>query len=282
MNITARKNVGAEVSGADLGQLSDDQFHAIQATFFRHRLLFLRDQSLNELDHIAFAKRWGDININRFLKAHSEHPEIALVEKEPDQQQNIGGGWHTDHSYNEVPAIGSILASREWPPKGGDTCFISAADAFERLDPVLKDTLMKLTPSHSGKHVFGSAAQYAQSQHQTGRLKGADQADELPDPIHPVVIAHPLSRRATLYINPGFTFRINELTELESASMLDWLYGEMIRDQFVERFEWKPGSIAFWDNRATWHFAQNNYRGHRGEMHRITIEGESLHRYISE
>ena len=56
--------------------------------------------------------------------------------------------------------------------------------------------------------------------------------------------------------------------------MLDRLYGEMIRDQFVEKFEWKPGSIAFWDNRATWHFAQNDYQGHRREMHRITIEGE--------
>ena len=85
MNIVTCKNVGAEVSGVDLRQLSDDQFQVIQAAFFRHGLLFFRDQHLDELDHIAFAKRWGDININRFFKAHNEHPEIALVEKEPDQ-----------------------------------------------------------------------------------------------------------------------------------------------------------------------------------------------------
>ena len=92
MNIIACKNVGAEVSGVDLRRLSDDQFQVIQTAFFRHGLLFFHDQNLDELDHIAFAKRWGDININRFFKAHSEHPEIALVEKEPDQLQNIGGG----------------------------------------------------------------------------------------------------------------------------------------------------------------------------------------------
>ena len=281
MNIITCKNVGAEVSEVDLRQLSDEQFQAIQAAFVRHGLLFFRDQRLSELDHIAFAERWGDININRFFKAHREHPEIALVEKEPDQQQNIGGGWHTDHSYDEVPALGSILAARELPPEGGDTWFVSAADAFDRLDPPLKNSLIKLTATHSGKHVFGSTSPYAQAQHQTGRLKGNDQADELPDPVHPVVISHPLSGRATLYINPGFTVRINELSESESAAMLDRLYGEMIRDQFVEKFEWKPGSIAFWDNRATWHFAQNDYQGHRREMHRITIEGEPLRRYIS-
>ena len=95
------------------------------------------------------------------------------------------------------------------------------------------------------------------------------------------MISHPLSGRATLYINPGFTVRIIELSESESAALLARLYDEMIRDQFVEKFEWKPGSIAFWDNRATWHFAQNDYQGHRREMHRITIEGEPLRRYIS-
>ena len=160
MNIVTCKNVGAEVSGVDLRQLTGEQFHAIQTAFFRHGLLFFRDQNLDELDHIAFAKRWGDININRFFKAHSEHPEIALVEKEPDQQQNIGGGWHTDHSYDEVPALGSILAARELPPEGWDTWFVSAADAFDRLDPPLKNSLIKLTATHSGKHVFGSTSPY--------------------------------------------------------------------------------------------------------------------------
>jgi taurine dioxygenase len=100
----------------------------------------------------------GAININRFFAAHPRYPEIALVVKEPDQQHNIGGGWHTDHSYDFEPALGSILVARELPPQGGATAFASMYAAYEALPPALKEQVDGLHAVHSARHVFGSKA----------------------------------------------------------------------------------------------------------------------------
>ena len=280
MNIQPRERVGAEVTGVDLRSMSEAQFEEIFQAFCQHGLLFFRDQTLSESDHIEFAERWGEINVNRFFKAHADYPEIALVDKTPDQEMNIGGGWHTDHSYDEVPALGSILVARTLPPMGGDTWFISASKAYERLDPTLKNQIRNLTATHSGKHVFGKSAAYMQAGQTSGRFTSSEKADAMTDPVHPVVIEHPLSGQPTLYVNPAFTLRINELNYVDSAATLESLYRVMSDEAHVERFDWKPGSIAFWDNRATWHFAQNDYPGHARSMHRITIEGAPLRAFF--
>ena len=118
--------VGAEIQGVDLASaLTNSEFAAIRAAFADHGLIFFRDQAINEEQHIAFARRWAPININRFFGAHPNYPEIAMVSKDVEQRDNIGGSWHTDHSYDQVPAMGSILVARELPPKGGDTMFAS-------------------------------------------------------------------------------------------------------------------------------------------------------------
>ena len=118
-------------------------------------MLFFRDQHLTPDQHKAFARRFGDIDINRFFNAVDGHPEIAEVLKEADQTANIGGGWHTDHSYDPAPARGSILYAHEIPPIGGDTCFIGMGAAYGALSPPLQDMLGSLTATHSGAHVFG-------------------------------------------------------------------------------------------------------------------------------
>ena len=105
----ASQAVGTFVSGVDLRKLTTGEFEAIRQAFFETGVLFFRDQEMSPEDHIAFAERWADIDINRFFTAHQQHPQIALVLKEPDQTANIGGGWHTDHSYDQIPAMGSIL-----------------------------------------------------------------------------------------------------------------------------------------------------------------------------
>ncbi|MEM9181138.1 MAG: TauD/TfdA family dioxygenase, partial [Pseudomonadota bacterium] len=155
MQIYSTDGLGAEITGVDIKNLTDQEFADVQAAFAEHGVIFFRDQETRETDHIAFAERFGDINVNRFFAAHPDYPQIALVAKEPDQKDNIGGGWHTDHSYDHEPALGSVLVARELPETGGDTMFASMYKAYETLSDEMKDRIDGLSALHSGKHIFG-------------------------------------------------------------------------------------------------------------------------------
>ncbi len=276
--ITPLPQAGAEITDVDLATLSDDDFSAVRSAFTDHGLLFIRDQSLTETDHIAFAERWGDININRFFTAHDDHPQIAMVVKEPEQTGNIGEVWHTDHSYDVEPALGSILVARELPSSGGDTHFASMYAAYEGLDDEMKDFVRTNRAIHSARHAFGAAAVYRGGDQDDfeGRYSNSDVADAMDDVVHPMVIEHPLSGRPALYVNPTFTIGIEGMEREDSRPILKQLYRHAMQSRFVQVLEWRPGTVAFWDNRAVWHSAQNDYHGQRRIMHRITIEGCAL------
>jgi taurine dioxygenase len=269
--------VGAEIRGIDLASdLAETDVALIRDTLFDRGVVFFRDQSITPDQHIAFAERFAPINVNRFF-AHAEgHPSIAEVRKEPGQKNNIGGGWHTDHSYDIEPAMGSILLARELPPVGGDTLFASMYAAYDALSDGLKTTLEGLRAVHSSRHVFGpQAKRFADPNNDLkDRLRNADQAVQ--DAVHPVVIRHPGSGRRALYVNPGFTLRFDGWTAEESQALLGYLYQHAAKPEFQCRFRWQEGSIAFWDNRATWHYAVNDYHGERRLLHRITLEGTAL------
>lgn len=265
--------VGAEIHGLDLSQeLRDDQVAAVRSALFGHGVVFFRDQHLTPEQHIAFAERFGPININRFFAHAAGYPSIAEVRKEPSQKTNIGGGWHTDHSYDQIPALGSILYAREIPPTGGDTLFASMYAAYDALSDGLKTTLAGMRAMHSSRHVFGANNKY--SEDREGRIGNPELATQ--DATHPVVIRHPGSGRKALYVNPGFTLQFEGWTAEESRPLLDYLYRHASRPEFTCRFRWQPGSLAFWDNRATWHYALNDYQGERRLLHRITVEGVAL------
>ncbi|MSP90061.1 MAG: TauD/TfdA family dioxygenase [Alphaproteobacteria bacterium] len=265
--------VGAEILGVDLAHpLDPTTLGTIRDAFHRHSVVFFRDQDMTPAQHIAFAEQMGSIVVNRFFTPVPGHPKIAEVRKEPGQAANIGNIWHTDHSYDQIPALGSILLAREVPPHGGDTLFASMALAYDALSPGLKATLAGLHAVHSSRHVFG--VQSGAAKRGAGRLKNAELATQ--DAIHPVVIRHPDSGRKVLYVNPDFTTHFEGWTKEESKPLLDTLFRHAARPDFQTRFSWREGSIAFWDNRATWHYAVNDYHGERRLMHRITLEGVAL------
>jgi taurine dioxygenase len=274
IRVLPSERCGAEVSGADLANLSLADFDQLQAAFAEHGVLFFRDQILTEVNQIEFARRLGPININRFFAAHLDHPEIAIVLKEPSDEENIGGLWHTDHSYDREPALGSVLVARDLPASGGDTLFASMYAAYDNLDGGTKNRIERLQAVHSARHAFGSAAYEGDnSSDYSGRLGNSKAADQLTDVTHPIVIAHPLSGKKALYVNPAFTIGIVGMEHGEAMKLLHSLYDHACHPDFVHRFEWEPGSVVLWDNRATWHNAMNDYPGQRREMHRITIEG---------
>lgn len=265
--------LGAEIQGIDLADPLDAESVAkLRGALSEHGVIFFRDQQLTPQQHIAFASKFGPININRFFKAVPGHPEIAEVRKEPEQTRNIGGNWHTDHSYDQIPALGSVLLAREVPPRGGDTLFACMAKAYDALSDGLKRMLEGLRAVHSSRHVFGRA-QYGHEMN--GRIGNADAATQ--DAVHRVVIRHPDSGRKVLFVNPGFTTHFEGWTEAESKGLLETLYAHARRPDFQTRFQWREGSIALWDNRATWHYAVNDYQGERRLMHRITVEGVALY-----
>ena len=266
--------LGAELLGIDLSNGLDAEAVAdIREAFNEHGVIFFRDQRLTPERHIAFAERIGPINVNRFFKSMPGYPQIAEVRKEASQTTNIGGGWHTDHSYDQIPALGSILLAREVPSRGGDTMFASMGRAYDALSEGLKETLKGLRAVHSSRHVFGAKSLEAKPDRK-GRLINPGLATQ--DAVHPVVIRHPETGRPTLYVNATFTLRFEGWTEEESKPLLNFLYQHAARPELQTRFRWEEGSIAFWDNRATWHYALNDYQGERRLMHRITIEGVPL------
>ena len=236
-------------------------------------MVAIRDLDLTPDDHLGFARRWGEINVNRFFQPLDGHPEIATVIKEPHETRVTGEEWHTDHSYDQVPAMGSLLYARETPQTGGDTAFASMHAAYMALSDGFRDMLDGLQAWHSSRHVFGVDSERGRQQdgEQPGKYLNASDATQ--DALHPVVITHPLSGRRGIYVNRTFTTRIDGWTAEESTPLLNQLYEHCAQPEFTCRVRWTPGTLGIWDNRATWHKAINDYPGERRVMHRVTIEG---------
>ena len=266
------EHVGVEITGVQMAALEGEALEALKQAVYANGVAVLRDQELSPEQHIAFAKRWGGVDVNPFFPTNSGWPEIAEVRKAETQRENIGGGWHTDHSYDQIPAMGSILVARELPPSGGDTLFSSMGAAYDSLSDGLKQTLDTLRAVHSADHVYQPGGYYSKTD-QAEELTGQELSTRA---VHPVVIRHPVTGRKLLYVNAGFTLYFEGWTREESLPLLSYLYSVARREEFQCRLQWRPGSVAIWDNRATWHLAMNDYHGHRRVMHRITLTGDPI------
>jgi taurine dioxygenase len=265
-------NCGVLIENVDLADLSDQEFEEIKRVFVEHGLVFFRDQNLSPEQHIKLAKKFGEIVHNRIFKHLDGHPEIAVVSKDKDQKTNIGGGWHTDHSYDEAPAMASILVARELPVAGGATKFANMYAAYDGLSEGLKQTLAGIIASHSNDHLYGEGGYFSET----------DLADKLANNVevshatHPVIITHPQSNKKVLYVNKGHTSGFLGWKPEEAFALLDYLYEHGSKKEYTCEFNWLPGSVAMWDNRSTWHFANNDYQGEKRTLHRITVAGQPL------
>lgn len=263
---------GVEISGVTLATCSDSEMDEIKQAIYEHGAAVFRDQEFSPEDHIRFGKRWGGIDVNNYFPLQEEYNEIAIVKKEADEQTNIGGAWHTDHSYDQIPAMGSVLVARELPPQGGDTLWAHMGAAYDALPDDIKEEIDGLEAFHTADHVYKADGIYAQTD-MGKNLRGQDLKTGA---VHPVVIRHPHTGRKMLYVNGGFTINFVGQSREESLPLLQKLLDAALTDDNQCRLQWKPGTIAIWDNRTTWHNAMNDYHGHRREMHRITLSGEAL------
>ncbi|MEM7005063.1 MAG: TauD/TfdA family dioxygenase [Pseudomonadota bacterium] len=264
--------LGAEISGIDLSQeLSNATFDTIHQAFLDHQVIFFRDQdALQPEQHKDFGRRFGTLNVHPYVTGMDGHPEILEIIKEPDERSNFGGGWHSDMSFLEEPALGSMLHAIEVPPYGGDTLFASQTAAYEALSDGMKTMLEPLKAVHSASREYGKKGYSAKSR-QSMDTRTAELA---PEYEHPVIRTHPQTGKKGLYVNPAFTLRFAGMTRHESKPLLEFLFNHSRDERFTCRFRWSKGALAFWDNRCCWHYALNDYQGHRRHMRRVTINGE--------
>ena len=263
--------LGAFVSGLELGKLDADVSDTLMEALGEYGVLFFRDQDLSPEAHIAFAESLGEIDVNAYFSPNETYPQIAEVRTRPENTYVIGEAWHTDHSYEEAPALGSILVARQLPSRGGDTVFSSMYAAYEGLSDGMKETLRGLRAVHSSYEAFGVGLSKLPEVERSERFQEGYRFG--PDVVHPVVISHPASGRPVLYVNRSFTTRFDGWTAAESRPLLEYLFEHGSSVEFTYRFSWEPGSVAIWDNRCTWHKALNDYRGETRLMHRITVKG---------
>mgnify|MGYP000179768594 FL=1 len=241
--------------------------HILQGNFLEHLVIFFRGQDLKPAHQLAFARRFGEIVSYPMVTGLEDHPEIVPVVKRPDETDNFGGVWHSDTTYLPEPPMGAILVARELPPKGGDTLFANMVMAYEALPEAMKERL-------SGLIAINSSAKDHVAKSREDRQKDMD---DMPEPLsaeHPAVRTHPETELKSLYVNRGHTVGFKGMAEDESAPLLEELFEHQTGGEFTCRFQWRPGSIAFWDNRSAQHNPINDYHGHKRVMHRITLAGD--------
>jgi taurine dioxygenase len=265
-------SVGAELLGIDLSDaLSDATVGSIRQALLDHGVIFFRDQTLPPERFLAFAKRFGMPVEYPFLKGIDGFPEIIAVAKLEHEKVNFGGVWHSDTTYLERPPMGTLLVAREVPDIGGDTMFANQYLAYETLSPGMQQLLDGLT-------AVSSSAKADVTRTREDRVKSDGTAARTPlSAEHPVVRTHPETGRRALYVNTAHTAHFVGMTEAESAPLLNFLFHHQIQPEFTCRFRWRPGSVAFWDNRCVQHYPLNDYHGHRRVMHRITLQGDRPH-----
>ena len=260
--------LGAEIGGVDLSRpLGDDVIAEIRQALLQYLVVFFRDQDITPEQHLTFARRFSDLVTYPMVKGLDDYPEIAPVVKLEHETANFGGIWHSDTTYLPVPPLGAILVARELPQKGGDTLFANMVMAYDALPDDMKEKL-------SGLIAINSSAKDHVAKSRQDRQKDMD---DVPEPLsaeHPAVRTHPETGLKSLYVNRGHTVGFKGMAEDESAPLLEELFEHQTQGKFTCRFQWRPGSIAFWDNRSAQHNPINDYHGHKRVMHRITLAGD--------
>ena len=268
--------LGAEVEGVDLSRdLDDAVLQEIRKALLEHLVIFFRDQDLTPERQLAFARRWGDIHLHPFMAGMDDHPEILEIKKTPSDKKNFGGSWHSDQMFAAQPAMGTMLYARQVPSAGGDTLFTNQYLAYETLSDGMKAMLAGLKAVSRGDHFKGHGGKSRRDYYADKiAMKVKDPGDVQTISAHPLIRTHPETGRKALYVG-GHVFTFEGMTEEESEPLIDFLMRHSTRPEFTCRFRWETGSLAFWDNRCTQHFAINDYPAETRIMHRITLCGDT-------
>lgn len=269
--------IGAEVSGLSLADAAHDAdlFAEIRAALLKHKVVFLRGQDIARADHVAFARRFGDLEDHPVVGSDPDNPGLVRIYKSPESPNDrYENSWHADGTWREAPSMGAVLRCIECPPVGGDTMWSNMALAYEKLPGHIKDLIAPLRARHSIECTFG-AAMPIEKRH---ALRA-----QYPDAEHPVVRTHPETGEKVLFVCGFSTHFTNFHTQANvrvgqdfapgAAQLLQYLISQAAIPEYQVRWRWKPHDVAIWDNRATQHYAVMDYPPCHRKMERAGIVG---------
>jgi len=270
-------SIGAEIVGVNLADAikSDDLFAEIRAMLLKHRVVFLRNQEISRAEHVAFARRFGELEDHPVAGSDPDHPGLVRIYKSPDQPNDrYENAWHSDTTWREAPQFGAVLRCVECPPVGGDTMWANMALAYENLPEHIKSQIADLRARHSIEASFGAVMPIE---------KRLALKERFPDAEHPVVRTHPETGEKILYVN-GFTthftnyhtparVRFGQDGNPGAADLLRYLISQAYIPEYQVRWRWQPNSVAIWDNTATQHYAVMDYAPCYRKMERAGIIG---------
>ena len=271
--------IGAEIRGVDLGRVDEGTFQRVYGAWLEHLVLIFPEQNVTDEEQIAFARRFGELEIHPSPEHRSSrHPEIYRVsnvdergnimpqESKGWRYMNLTWLWHTDSSFREVPSMGSILHGIEVPSEGGDTLFANMCAVYEALPGDMKERIRRLRVVHSHDQVLS---------HDPHLRNATEDYTRLPPVHHPLVRRHPVTGRISLFLSPHTMERIADLPEGEGRTLLGELTAFATQDRFVYRHRWQKDDVIFWDNRCTMHAVMPYDAAKRRRiMHRTTIAGD--------
>lgn len=263
--------IGAVLRGVNLAErASDDLIGDIRAALLKHQVIFFEGQDFTPTQQRDFAARFGDLHVHPLYDRDEGHPEIMVIDNHVDNPTD-NNFWHTDVTFIDTPPMGSILAARQLPPVGGDTMWASMTAAYNALSKPMQKFLQGLEAVHDFSYAF-TAEGLAGSQ--AGREKYEKAVTANPPVTHPVIRSHPETGEPGIFVNSVFTRRIKGLRREESKALMAFLNQHIQQPEFVVRWRWRPGDVAFWDNRNTQHRAVDDFLPHRRIMTRATVLGD--------
>lgn len=261
--------LGAEISGVDLREpLPPATLHAFEAALIEHKVIMLRDQHLTTAQHVALSRQFGDLEVHP-MRPQGEFPEILVLDNHKDNPVLSTDVWHSDTTFRQNPTKYTILRCQIMPKLGGDTLWANMEAAYEGLSQPFKTMIEGMRAVHDFQNF---RVLFKNTDEDKAKLRKME--DLFPNPSHPVVRTHPVTKRKCIYVNPQFTVRIEGLKAAESRAILDVLFAQAQVPEYQFRLRWAPGTIVFWDNRSTQHYAANDYYPQRRRMERTAVIGD--------
>lgn len=262
-------SIGAVIESVDLNVLDAGTVRQIHDALLKYQVLFFQRQQLTALSHVELAKTFGDLHIHPIYPALEDFAEVIVLDSHR-QDLRDNDLWHTDVTFSQQPPLGCVLQAIKVPDVGGDTLWASGTSAFQALPEALKNKLRGLTATHDIRKSFpldrfGTTAEDREKLELSFRKN--------PPVVHPVIRTHPETGEEVLFVNEGFTTRINEISALESEELLELLFQHAVKPAFYLRWKWQNGDVAIWDNRCTQHKALFDYGDAHRIMHRATVNG---------
>lgn len=261
--------IGAEIEGVDLSRpLTAATVSALRQALLDWKVLFFRDQAITTEQHLAFARNFGELEVHPFAPHKPDYPEVLAITHD-DKSKGRENTWHSDVTWRLEPSLGSILRAIEVPPVGGDTLFADMYAAYDGLKDEVKVRIDGAMAVHDFTH-------FRAGMRRRGKTEAEIAAFEAQYPMveHPVVRTHPETGRKAIYVNAAFTLNIVGLEKTESDALLAHLYAQAAIPEYHCRFRWEKNAIAFWDNRASQHYAVSDYFPAVRKMERVTVIGD--------